>query len=441
MHEDKSKLVTLMNNYGVDNFQIKPTGDRDEYYPIIFLEPSNLRNQIAIGYDIYYESTRQNAVNMVKNNGDTTITGKIILVQEIDENIQNGFLMMSPIYSNFDSDYLQGITYAVFRIDDFVSATVDTQLFDHVELKIYDDSVSDENLFFNSESIFDPDFENVDFSTTITTSINNRNWVFVYDGVERPLDLISMLILLLIPIVGFSMSFLLFYIFRIVAKNTMLTEDVMKTEKLSAMGTMASRLSHDLRNPLTVIKSALQLLQLHLGSNMDEKTTQLSKRIEDAIETMSNIIEDVLHFSKTSELKKEKTSLNDILQSVISGIDIPSRIRISLPANDFVIYCDKSKMKSVFSNLITNAIQSIKNDGTVSIRVEENSDKLTILVVDSGPGIPKENISKLFEPLFTTKSSGTGLGLVICKNILEQHGGSLSVKNNPTTFSVIIPKK
>jgi len=441
IQDDKSKLVTMMRNYGVDDFQIKPVGTRTEYYPIIFLEPSDHRNQVAIGYDIYYEQTRQNAINMVKKNGNTTITGKIILVQEIDEDVQDGFLMMSPIYSNSDLDYLQGIVYAVFRIDDFVSATVETQLFENVELKIYDDSISDDNLFFNSESIFDPDFENVDFSTTITTSINNRNWVFAYDGIERPFDQIQMLILLLIPIVGFSMSFLLFYVFRIIAKNLALTDDAIKTEKLSAMGTMASRLSHDLRNPLTVIKSTLQLLQLNLGSNVDEKTVQFSKRIEAATETMSNIIDDVLQFSKTSELRKEKTSLNDILQSVISSINVPSGIRISLPRDDYVISCDESKMKSVFSNLITNAVQSIENDGTISVRVEDNSDKLTILVVDSGPGISKENISKLFEPLFTTKPSGTGLGLVICKNIIEKHGGSLSVKNNPTTFTIILPKK
>lgn len=440
LHEDREKIISMMRNYGVNDFQIKPSGDRDEYYPILFLEPSDVRNQNAIGYDVFYEQTRQNAVDMVKATGETTITGKIILVQEIDEHVQNGFLMMAPIHSNSDSDNLQGIVYTVFRIDDFVSGTVDARLFDYVELKIYDDFVSDENLFFNSESIDDPDSHFADFSTTISISIDNRNWIFVYDGVERPFDQIQILMLLIIPVIGLSMSFLLFYVFRVIAKNLKLTQDAIKTEKISAMGTMASRLSHDLRNPLTVIKSTLQLMTMNFGSDVDEKTEKFSKRINDAVDSMSDIIEDVLRFSKTYELKKETISLNQTLQTVLSGIDVPGRIKISLPKDDHAIHCDESKMASVFSNLITNSIQAIDGNGTISIRANYNANHMNLSFEDSGPGIPEDKLDQIFEPLFTTKSSGTGLGLGICKNIVEQHGGTITVKNNPTTFNITMPK-
>ena len=142
LHEDREKLITEMKNYGSDAFDIKPAGDRDEYYPVLFLEPLDLRNQQAIGYDIYFEQTRKNTVNTLIETGDTTITGKIILVQEIDEDIQNGFLMLVPVYSNVNSDYLQGIVYNVFRINDFVKGTIDLELFEHLRLKIYDDHVS-----------------------------------------------------------------------------------------------------------------------------------------------------------------------------------------------------------------------------------------------------------------------------------------------------------
>ncbi|PIY90655.1 MAG: hypothetical protein COY74_00250, partial [Nitrosopumilales archaeon CG_4_10_14_0_8_um_filter_34_8] len=95
----------------------------------------------------------------------------------------------------------------------------------------------------------------------------------------------------------------------------------------------------------------------------------------------------------------------------------------------------------VFSNLIKNAIDAIgDNPGSIEIKCQENGNCVTIDIIDSGPGIKENNINKIFEPLYTTKQTGTGLGLVSCKNIIEQHGGKLSVKNNPTTFTITLPK-
>ncbi|MBL7001817.1 MAG: CHASE domain-containing protein [Nitrosopumilus sp.] len=440
MHDDREKLVSQLKNYGIDNFEIIPSGDRDEYYPILFLEPSDVRNQKAIGYDIYFEQTRRDAVNLVKETGTTAITGKIILVQEIEDNIQNGFLMLVPIYSNTDSDSLQGLVYTVFRIDDFVQGTVDLTTFEDLRLKIYDDQVSDENLFFNSDDISQHTLDDIDFSTTIPIPIHNRNWVFVYEGVENPPEQIGMLLLFFIPMVGFSMSLLLFYVFRVLAKNLRLTQDAANSEKITTIGTMASRMSHDLKNPLTVIKSNLELLRMNLGPNIDEKTKHYANRIENSIDSVFSIIDDVLEFAKSSKMHKEKISINSLLKIVLSNIEIPKDIQINLPKNEMSLNCDSSKMKSVFSNLITNSIQSIEHEGIITISTEADPENVVISIVDSGPGIPSDKISQIFDPLFTTKSTGTGLGLGICKNIVEQHGGKISVHNNPTTFTIKLPK-
>jgi len=441
LHEDREKLIAEMKSYGSDAFDIKPAGDRDEYYPVLFLEPLDRRNQQAIGYDIYFEQTRKNTVNTLIETGDTTITGKIILVQEIDEHIQNGFLMLVPVYSNSDPDSLKGIVYTVFRIDDFVKGTIDLELFEHLRLKIYDDYVSEENLFFNSNTISHHEFGEPTFTTSFSTSINNRNWVFVYEGIESPIDLIDILIILAIPAVGFSMSILLFYLFRIIAKNLKLSQSAIKAEKTSIMGTMASRLSHDLRNPLTVIKSNLDLMMRNLESEPDEKTMKFRKRIDNSVDSMTNIIEDVLQFSKTPILQKEPSSINELLESAVSNIDVPDKIKITLPKSDFLINCDQSKIKSVFSNLITNSIQSIEGEGKITISIKEESNYLSIYFEDSGSGIAEDDITKIFEPLFTTKVTGTGLGLGISKNIIDEHGGMISVHNNPTTFTIKLPKK
>jgi len=441
LHEDREKLISKMKSYGNDNFTIKPDGDRDEYYPVLFLEPLDDRNEKAIGYDIYFEDTRSSAINLLKETGETTITGNIILVQEIDQDVQNGFLMLSPIYSNNEPEKLQGIVDTVFRINDFVQETIDPMLFENVRLKIYDQTISDQNLFFDSNSISDSLIESSEFTSTASLSIYNRDWIFVYEGIPPPLSIVSEIILFAIPIVGFSMSVLLFYLFRVVSKNLVLSEQALKTEKISAMGTMASRMSHDLRNPLTVVKSSFELLKRHLGNDVDEKTKQLSKRIEISIDAMSSIIDDVLQFTRTSEIQKENAILNDILKNVVSNIDVPSKIRINLPKEDHSIFCDVTKIKSVFSNLLTNSIQSISGEGTIVVSIIDKPEHQIITFVDTGTGIPKESLSKIFDPLFTTKSSGTGLGLGICKNIIDQHGGTISVKNNPTTFTLKLPKR
>ncbi len=91
------------------------------------------------------------------------------------------------------------------------------------------------------------------------------------------------------------------------------------------------------------------------------------------------------------------------------------------------------------SNILNNAVHALDGQGEIDVTVSTDSNFVTIQVRDSGPGIPKENLEKIFEPMFTTKKTGTGLGLVICKSIVEQHGGSISVSNKPTTFTMKLP--
>jgi signal transduction histidine kinase len=110
-----------------------------------------------------------------------------------------------------------------------------------------------------------------------------------------------------------------------------------------------------------------------------------------------------------------------------------------LPEKDFKINCDARKIEGVLSNIVNNAVQAINGQGEIDVETETDSKFLTIKIKDSGPGISEENLDKIFEPMFTTKTTGTGLGLVICKSIVEQHGGTISVTNKPTTFTIALP--
>ena len=105
-----------------------------------------------------------------------------------------------------------------------------------------------------------------------------------------------------------------------------------------------------------------------------------------------------------------------------------------------VVNCDARKLEAVFTNMITNGIQAVKDKGEIKIKTLDDGDYALIKIEDSGPGIQKSSMENIFEPLFTTKETGTGLGLSICKSIVEQHGGSIEVSSPPTVFTIRLPK-
>ena len=218
-----SKLENKMNNYGIDDFKIHPEGIREEYYPVIFLHPMDIRNQKALGYDIYSEETRKKAIDLSVTTGETTITDKIILVQE-DESlgkIQNGFLMLMPLYDDKNnSDQPLGFPYAVFRMDNFIYGLLDAEQFETLNIKIYDGSKSEDSLFFDSrESYTNPDLSK-DFSITLNENFGNSNWEFQFEGTS--LYSSSNALLIAIPLAGYSLSGLLFYLFYLSQKTLIL---------------------------------------------------------------------------------------------------------------------------------------------------------------------------------------------------------------------------
>jgi len=219
-----------------------------------------------------------------------------------------------------------------------------------------------------------------------------------------------------------------------------LNKEIVTSERLSSIGSLASRLAHDLRNPLSVIKNSMEIMKYRLNDNMDEKINLQISMIGRAINRMNHQIEDVLDFVNIAGLKMQSTSIITVIESAILSTDIPKSVEINMPKNSATIICDPFRLEVVFSNLIKNASQAIEGKGVISLRIIENKDDVSVEVEDSGPGILQENLNNIFEPLFTTKQSGTGLGLASCNSILVKHGGTLSVRNNPTVFTIKLQK-
>lgn len=216
----------------------------------------------------------------------------------------------------------------------------------------------------------------------------------------------------------------------------------LKKDKMHIIGEMSSRLAHDLQNPLTVIRNTIEILKLK-NPDIDKKTKENYERIERAATKMSEQIRDVLNFVRTSEPIMEKTSISTILQDTVNGLSIPDDSKIILPDQDVEIYGDAKQLETVFSNLILNAIQATEDGGKVMIQVTQTDSHTVIDVVDNGVGIEKQNLAKIFDPLFTTKRGGTGLGLPSCKGIIENHGGTIecsSIVGKGTVFTITLPR-
>ena len=217
------------------------------------------------------------------------------------------------------------------------------------------------------------------------------------------------------------------------------TDELLKSEKLAVIGELASRMAHDLRNPLSIIKNVIEIMEAKPKLKIEEKLQYYGK-LRRAMNRMSHQVDDVLDFVRASDLKLQRYSILDLIISAKDNITIPNDVKIIVEEIDAKLNCDYRKIEAVFSNLMLNAVQAIGNKGEVNVRIMENSADIVVIVEDTGPGVPKELMNQIFDPLFTTKQLGTGLGLSICKNIVEQHGGNISLKNDPTTFMVRLPK-
>lgn len=216
---------------------------------------------------------------------------------------------------------------------------------------------------------------------------------------------------------------------------------LMKVERLSAIGELSARIAHDLRNPLTIIKSGFEIIQLK-DANFTKETQNVLPRIDRALVRMSHQIDNVLDYVSPKPLFLQSITLSELFKLSVDRVAVPDGVTIIPPKNDFEFRCDPFKMEIVLVNLIANAIQAMENKGQVLLHGSMTKKEVLLQVQDTGPGIPSDLVNKVFDPLFTTRLVGTGLGLPSCKTIVEKHGGTITIDTEMgkgTTFSIKIP--
>jgi len=221
------------------------------------------------------------------------------------------------------------------------------------------------------------------------------------------------------------------------------TSELIKSERFSAIGELASRISHDIRNPLSNIHMSIELIKNSApetkvtDDSINEKLELVSKNVE----RISHQINDVLGFIQNRQIKRERFNLSSCLHETIESLNIPNNIVIKSPKIEKIVSADFFQLQIVFNNLLLNGIQAIGTDnGEILIHFSEDNNYEMIEFENSGPSISEEILPHIFDSLVTTKQVGTGLGLVSCKTIIENHKGHITVRNNPTVFTVTLPK-
>jgi PAS domain S-box-containing protein len=226
-----------------------------------------------------------------------------------------------------------------------------------------------------------------------------------------------------------------------VTERNKLEEKLAKAERLAVIGETAAMVGHDLRNPLQGITGALYLLKQE--SLTAEERNEMLQVIEKSVHYSDAIVKDLLDYSAEIQLKPAETTPKSIIRDAIEAVKVPRNVTIlDLLEDQPTVRVDPGMMRRVFVNLIGNAIDAMPQGGTLTVSSKRADGNVEIALTDTGPGISEKFMENLWKPLQTTKAKGMGLGLAICKRIVDAHGGNISVKSEVgrgTTFTIQLP--
>ena len=216
--------------------------------------------------------------------------------------------------------------------------------------------------------------------------------------------------------------------------------EVRRSERLAALGQLTAGLAHELRNPLGTMKTSAELLARSV-SKENQIAQEMSSYISTEVDRTNSLIPRFLDFARPKHLRLEPGDISALLDRSIAslpGIEIYKNYAPGIPQIKF----DAELLERVFTNLILNAAQASPPGGVVTVKTQLLDDKVEVCIIDRGSGIEAKNLESIFNPFFTTKPEGVGLGLAICSKIVDEHGGHITVESTAgegSVFHVILP--
>ncbi|MGE5610394.1 MAG: CHASE domain-containing protein [Bacillota bacterium] len=461
--------VTRLEGDRVEPFGIWPGTPRKEYHAIVYLEPLDRRNHTAIGYDMFTEPTRARAMALARDTGAAAMSGKVRLVQEIDSDVQAGFLIYLPVYRGGTvpasvkerREKLVGFVYSPFRAGDLLKGILGHGPHSNIEYAIYDgQAVEEESLLYCSNPEVMHQEPGQARSTTRVIQSNDstwkdRPWTAVFTTSPEFDSLSGSTLERSVPIAGCLISGVLFFLTRTqaraLAERQRAAEERLKLlsreQEARHEAERANRLkdeflatvSHELRTPLNAILGWTQLLG---SGNVDASLIREGlEAIDRNSKAQSQLIEDLLDVSRIIagrlRLRIEKTDLAGVIESAIDTVRHAAEAKEielvkELDRSVDPIMGDSVRLQQVTWNLLSNAIKFTPRGGRVEVRLQRAGDcDVELIVRDSGQGIPAEFLPYVFDRFSqadtssTRRHGGLGLGLAITRHLVELHGGTI----------------
>jgi two-component system NtrC family sensor kinase len=230
-----------------------------------------------------------------------------------------------------------------------------------------------------------------------------------------------------------------------ITEHKKMEERLVKAERLASIGELAGQVGHDLRNPLAGLKNSVYILRKKSGRLTETEMNATLATMDIAIEDSDRIISSLVDYSSELFLQPEQCTPKSLVLHALSAIQVPDRINIINDASDDIkMFLDAPRLEKVFASIIKNAVDAQPEKGIIKIQNVLKEQDIELAFTDSGRGIPEDILPRIFSPLVTTKAKGMGMGLAICKRIVEAHGGKIAVEsavNKGTTITISLPTK
>jgi signal transduction histidine kinase len=240
-------------------------------------------------------------------------------------------------------------------------------------------------------------------------------------------------------------------ILRDITETRRQTEETIEVERFSALTMLAAGVAHEIGNPLNSLNIHLQLLQRNLSKVPPKQRAALDESVNIArgeVARLDSIITQFLRAIRPQALKLQPEDLNEVVEEVLQflgpeiqdrDILLEKRLGKGLP----LISIDRDQLKQAFYNICRNSFQAMKAGGILHVETKQDAEHVSVVFADTGGGISPENITRIFEPYFTTKSDGNGLGLLIVRRIVRAHGGEMILESSPgrgLTVTILLPR-
>lgn len=458
--EEKDAFLQSQRLQGLTDFSITPPGERSEYFPIIYLEPQDRRNRAAIGYDMFAESVRHEAMSRARDQGRSAASGKVELVQEIDPVKQPGFLLYMPVYRDGQvpatvaerRTQLLGFVYSPFRAHDLFQHIFPQSLSD-VRFQIYDGSLpTPEALLFESEPR-EPDL--APLSAAVPFHFSGHRWTIQFETTREFAEGSYRFLIPWVLVGGLALSLLLFGMTGALAaahrrlrkaeaalkdhvdhlEETVTARTAQLRETVSELEHMSYSLVHDMRAPLRAIQSFSTMLEESSGAVLNPDACDYLGRIRRAANRMDALIRDVLNYGEVvrQELPLRPLEVGPIVRGILESYPGLAEADITVAEDIPPVLANEAALTQCFSNLLLNAVKFAKPGvrPKVSVTGQTVSNGVRVCVADNGIGIPKpmqEKVFDLFERLDNSKE-GTGIGLAVVRKAAERMGGSVGLES------------